>query len=97
MVSNRFGHTSTIRTSLSKRLVHCLLWTVIIATISLSILPGISHAITSAAPSTEASYSGVYDPDASPPSATIAASPTKEMELVNSEYLIMNRNGKGKS
>lgn len=54
-------------------------------------------ALVSNAPLVQASYAGVYNTQSSPPSATIAASPTKEMELVNSDYEIINRAGKGVS
>ena len=65
--------------------------------ISVSLLPSVVEALSSAAPTVQASYLGSYSPNSAPPSATIAASPTKEVELTNTNYKIMSRTGTGKS
>jgi len=56
----------------------------------------ISPLVTAATPNPPAitaQYPGVYSSNTDPASATIAASPTQEMELVNSKYMIANRSG----
>jgi hypothetical protein len=48
-------------------------------------------------PSVLTSFDGPFDPTTGPPDATLAAGPTRIVELVNSQYAIVDRGGVGAS
>ena len=82
----------------AKQPVHSLLvLSIIFGFMAVTFLPQIANALVSSQPIMQDTYSGSYSPNTAPPSATIAASPNKEIELTNANYKIMNRSGSGKS
>lgn len=64
---------------------------------SLSTSPSPEPAAASTTPQILTSFPGYSEPVTSPPDTTLAASPTQVMELVNDNYLITDRTGKGTS
>lgn len=63
----------------------------------LSTVPSSAPAAPSTTPQVLTSFAGYSEPVTSPPDTTLAASPTEVMELVNDNYLITGRTGKGTS
>lgn len=79
-----------------KRLATLAIALLSIGTILSTSLPRIAAAATGPAPVLQASYAGAADDQTDPASATIAASPKEEIQLINSDYDIMTPAGKGK-
>src|ERR1039458_1750188 len=87
----------SIAKEMRKPLVYVSALSLLLSSIAITSLSSVVFAITSPSPTISAAFPGVYSTNTAPASATIAASPTQEMELVNSSYTIMNRSGAGMS
>jgi len=65
--------------------------------IGLGVMSQASAARERPGPSVLTSFDGPFDPATGPPDATLAAGPSRIVELVNSQYAIVERNGVGVS
>jgi hypothetical protein len=63
-------------------------------TLTLAVANGVGASTTSG-PTLLTSFNGPDDPVGGPPDATLAAGPTRVVELVNSQFSIVDRNGVG--
>lgn len=72
---------------------HAVLGWALIVGFGLALAVTSANAATPSSPRITALYPGVHSDKNSPPSPTIAASPTEEMELTNLKYEIANRSG----
>ena len=68
---------------------------VVLATLGLGL--GSAYAGTPQTPTVAAQYNGGYNPASAPASATIAANANEQIQLVNSEYVIITKQGITKS
>jgi hypothetical protein len=84
----------TVHCTVTRRFGLIPLLVLVFATVGLT-SAGQADAAGATGPAVIASFDGPFDPNSGPPDATLAASPTRVVEVVNSQYAIVDRTGIG--